>query len=170
MRSTSVPLMWSWRAISSAEPSAWTSSLSHDSGARIVGMSDRLQVAKVVLVEQPDIGRAREEHRQPLDPAAEREPVVLRRVVADATQGVGMDHPAAGRLDPAGAGAGRAAPAVARTGAVAHEAVERDLRRRLGEWEVVRTEADLPLAAEQLAGEAVEHTLQIGHRHLLVDR
>src|SRR2546423_2032486 len=77
-----------------------------------------------------------------------------------------MDHPAAGRFDPTFA----AADAAVRIAAFAREAIERDLRGWLGEREVVDAESDLAFASKDLAGERVEHALEIGHRELLVDR
>ena len=76
-----------------------------------------------------------------------------------------MHHAAAGRLDPAISPTHPAVGVLALTG----EAVERDLRGRLGEREVVDAEADLAIAPEDLTGERVERPLEIGHRELLVD-
>src|SRR5207249_664796 len=96
-----------------------------------------LQIPQVVLMEEPDVRRPGQQHREAFDASAEGEALVLRGVVADAAQRVGVDHAAAGGLDPAGARARRAARAVRLAGPFAHEAIERDLGRRLGEREVV---------------------------------
>ena len=80
-----------------------------------------------------------------------------------------MDHAAARGLDPAGAAARAALAGIRHARAVADEAVERDLRRWLGEREVVGAEADLPVTAEELPGEAVQDALEVGEAELLVD-
>src|SRR5438093_8335633 len=71
-------------------------------------ISELLQEAKIVLIEEPDVRRAGAEHRQALDAAAPREPLVTRRVIANAAQDVGVDHAAARGLDPAVAATGMA--------------------------------------------------------------
>src|SRR5205823_3696913 len=103
-----------------------------------------------VLMEETDVRRTGEQHGQPLDPAAKGEALMLRRVVTDAAQRVRVDHAAARGLDPARPAAREALALVRHTGAVAHETVERDLRGRLREREVVRAEAHFPLTAEEL--------------------
>src|SRR5207302_7472254 len=96
----------------------------------------------------------------------EREALIAIRVVADTAQDVRVDHPATRRLDPAVAATGVAL----RILAVADEAGERDLGRRLGEREVVGAEAHVLVGAEVLAREGVEHALQVRHAEVLVDR
>src|SRR5439155_168555 len=115
--------------------------------------------------EKPDVLRAGAQHRASFDPATEREALVALRVVADPPQDVGVDHAAAGGLDPAVA---TAHPAL-RIATFAAEAIERDLRRWLGEREVVDAETDLAVAPEDLPCERKKHTLQVGHRELLID-
>src|SRR5207245_3181557 len=105
-----------------------------------------LQVPRVVLIEEPDVRAARAQHRESFDPATEREALVALRVVAAPPQDVGVDHAAAGGLDPAVA---TAHPAL-RIATFAAEAIERDLRRWLGEREVVDAETDLAVAPEDL--------------------
>src|SRR5438093_5667459 len=128
-------------------------------------ISELLQEAQIVLIEEPDVRRAGAQHRQALDAAAPREPLVARRVVADASQDVRMDHAAAGGLDPTVTAAGVAFGIAS----LADHAAERDLRRRLGEREVIRPETDLTVPAEHLAREGVEDAFQVRHRELLVD-
>src|SRR5438093_7418838 len=91
--------------------------------ARDSRSSKLLQEPHVVLIEEPDVGRARAEHAEPFDPAAEREALVARGVVPDAAEDVGVDHAATRGLDPAIAAAHLALGIPAFTG----EAVERDL-------------------------------------------
>src|SRR5205823_8286030 len=106
------------------------------------------------------------EHREALDASTECEALILRGVVADAAKDVGVDHAAAGGLDPAVA-ATHVAGGIA---ALAREAVEGDLGGRLGEREVIDAEPDLAIASEDLARERVEGPFEVGHRELLVDR
>src|SRR5439155_5683516 len=125
-----------------------------------------LQVPKVVLIEEPDVGRASTEHREALDAAPEGEALVFRGVVADASEDVGVDHPAAGGFDPAVT----AAHATLRIFSFAGEAVERDLRRWLREREIVDPKTDLAVASEDLSRERIQRPLEVCHRELLVDR
>src|SRR5205085_8852119 len=127
--------------------------------------SELLQKPQVVLVEEPDVRRAAAQHRDALDATAEGEALISRGVVANPPQHVGMDHAAARRFDPAFS----AADAALRIAALARDAIERDLRGRLREREVVDAETDLALAAEDLAREGIEDTLEVRHRQLLVD-
>src|SRR5437867_5553345 len=69
--------------------------------ARYSRSSKLLQVTQIVLIEEPDIGRAGTEHREALDAAAEGETLIFGRVIADAPQHVRMHHAAAGRFNPA---------------------------------------------------------------------
>src|SRR5438477_1007747 len=125
-----------------------------------------LQVAEVVLIEEPDVGRAGAEHREALDASAEGEALIARRVVADASEDVGMDHAAAGGFDPAVA----TADVALRIFSFAGEAVECDLRRWLRERKVVDPKTDLAVASEDLPRERIQRPLEVGHRELLVDR
>src|SRR5439155_2495044 len=128
--------------------------------------SELLQISEVVLIKQPDIRRPRPKHRQSFYAPAEGETLIFRGVVADAPQHVRMHHAASCRFDPAVA----AAYVALGIATLALEAVERDLGRGLGEWEVVDAEADLPIAPEDLARERVERPLEVRHGELLVDR
>src|SRR5207248_1610970 len=125
-----------------------------------------LQVAQIVLIKEPDVGRAGTEHRQSFDATAEGEALVAGGVVADASKYVWMDHPAASGLDPAVS----TTHSTCRIFPLAREAVESDLGRRLGEREIVDAKADLAIAPEDLSCERVERALEVGHRELLVDR
>src|SRR5438128_327184 len=125
-----------------------------------------LQVSQVVLIKEPDVGRAGTEHRKALDTAAEGEALILRGVVADAAQDIRVDHPAARGFDPAVA----TADVAVWIAALAGEAVERDLRRWLRERKVVDPKTDLAVASEDLSRERIQRPLEVGHRELLVDR
>src|SRR5260370_7725118 len=59
------------------------------------------QEAQVVLEEQPEVVDPVLEHRDALDPHAERPPGDLLGVVADVPQHLRMHHPRAQDLDPA---------------------------------------------------------------------
>src|SRR5437773_6502266 len=137
-----------------------------DLPARSAEASELLQVPKVVLIEEPDVGRASTEHREALDAAPEGEALVFRGVVADASEDVGVDHAATGGFDPAVT----AAHATLRIFSFAGEAVERDLRRWLREREVVDPKTDLAVASEDLPRERIQRPFQVGHRELLIDR
>src|SRR5437660_5484405 len=134
--------------------------------ARDLRSSKLFQVSQVVLIKKSDIRCPSSQHGQALDAAAECEALILRGVVADAAKDVGVDHAAAGGLDPAVA-ATNVAGGIA---ALAREAVEGDLGGRLGEREVIDAEPDLAIASEDLARERVEGPFEVGHRELLVDR
>src|SRR5438093_3503972 len=77
-----------------------------------------------------------------------------------------MHHAATSRFDPAVA----TADVALGIAALAGEAVERDLRRWLGEREIVDPKTDLAVASEDLPRERIQRPLQVGHRELLVDR
>src|SRR5258706_8582689 len=128
--------------------------------------SELFQVPKIVLVEESNVGRAGTEHRETLDSSTESEPLISRWVISDASEDIGMDHPAARGLDPP------VTPAHSTLWILsfASEAIERDLGRRLGEWEIVDAETNLAIAPEDLPRECIQRPLEIGHRELLVDR
>src|SRR3954447_13386914 len=54
--------------------------------------------------------------------------------------------------------------------AAADRAVDREINAGFYEWKEIAPEAHPPLGAEELAGELSKHTLEIGHRDVLVDR
>src|SRR5262249_60335732 len=92
--------------------------------------------AQVVAEERPETVDAVLEHRDALDPHAERPARALLGVVADVPQDLRMHHARAEDLEPA---ALLAEPAA---GAAADEAQHVDLGRRLGEREERRPEPD----------------------------
>src|SRR5205814_1965811 len=128
--------------------------------------SELFQVPEIVLVKESNVRCACPKHRKAFNAPTEGEALILRGVVADAAKDVGVDHAAAGGLDPAVA-ATHVAGGIA---ALAGEAVEGDLGGRLGEREVIDAEPDLAIASEDLARERVEGPFEVGHRELLVDR
>src|SRR5438034_722459 len=131
--STSRPTWLSAATSSSVEASAGVNSRIQDSGARI-SASVLSEEAHVALEEGTDLVDAVADHRNPLEPEAEREPLPLLRVVADGLEHVRVDHPAAAELDPARERADTT------TLAVTEDAAHRQLRRRLGVGEVVGAE------------------------------
>src|SRR6201995_4365123 len=85
------------KVLSSGRQYSW----SHSIGTLIA--SELLQEADVVVVEQPEVRDAVLEHRDPLYPHAECEPLLLLRVVAvvgHVGEHVGVDHAGAEDLDP----------------------------------------------------------------------
>src|SRR5204862_8136549 len=125
--------------------------------------SKLLQDADVVLEELPQVGDAVLEHRDPLDPHAEREALDAVRVVAvrlDEPEHIRVHHPRAEDLDPASALADRVARAVRElTRAPAAEAGDVDLDARLSEREEARAKTCSPLRAEDRARELVQGPL-----------
>ena len=121
------------------------------------------RIAEVVLPERAQVGQAVPEHGDALDPEAEREALPLVRVEADVAEHVGVDPAGAAHLDPAGVLAHRAALAVA------EEAGDVELDRRLGEREEARAHAHLALRPEQLAEELQHRAAQVGERDPAVD-
>ena len=98
-----------------------------------------------------------------LDTHAERETRVDFGIDAAHLEHVGVNHAATENLEPA------RALAHAATFAMAYTARHIDLCRRLGEREVVRTEARFAVGAEHSLAEVVERALQIAERDALVD-
>src|SRR5436190_2799748 len=100
-----------------------------------------LQEPDVVFEEEPEVGDRVLQHRDPLDPHTEREPLGLDRVVAavgDEAEDVGIDHAGAEDLDPPCSLADRVPLAVGEdAGAAAGEAGGVDLDGRPGEGEEV---------------------------------
>ena len=98
-----------------------------------------------------------------LDAETERKAGVLFGIDAAAGEDVRMNHARAEDLDPA------LALAEAASLAAAGEAGYIDLSRRLGEREVVRTEADLRVRTEHPACEHRKSSLKIAHRNAAID-
>src|SRR6267143_831538 len=63
-----------------------------DLSARVAATSKLLEVAEIVLIEEPDVGCASTKHREALDAAAKGKALVSRWVIAHASQHVRMDH------------------------------------------------------------------------------
>ena len=124
---------------------------------------DRDQEADVVVVEQAHVRNAPGEHGRTLDAHAEREARVALRVDAAVAQHVGVDHAAAQQLEPS------AVLADAAAGAVADDAGELELERRLGEGEVVGAPLQRRVRTEERSREEFEGALEIAHRDPLVD-
>src|SRR5207244_11418606 len=101
------------------------------------GGSDELaEEAQVVLEEEADVVDAVLEHRDPLDAHAERPPRDRLGIVPHIAEHLRVDHPRAQDLQPA-----RLADAAAH--ARAEETEHIHLRRRLGERNARRAEAEL---------------------------
>src|SRR5438477_2915191 len=130
------------------------------------GSSELLQISEIVLIEESNIRCPSAQHREPLNSPAKCEALIARGVVANAAEDVGMDHAATGGFDPTVS----TADVTLRILPSAREAVEGDLRGRLGEREVVDAETDLAIASKDLARECVQRALEISHCELLVDR
>src|SRR4051794_5545212 len=126
-------------ASSSSGMSRATYSRSQEIGTFI---SELAREAQVVFPQLPEIWQAVAQHGDPLQAEPEREAGHLLRVVADRLEHVRVDVAGPAHLDPARPSADRAA----RT--VAEEARDIQLGRGLGEGEVARPQADLPLLAE----------------------
>ena len=133
-----------------------------------------LQEADVVVVEQPQVGDAVLEHRDPLDPHPEREPLHALGVVAvlarrARTRSGRPSRRRGSRSSAVPLHSGQRCPsAVTPAGAV--EAGDVDLDARLGEREEVRPQADLALVAEDRARERQQRPLEVGQRDVVVDR
>ena len=114
------------------------------------------------------------QHRDPLDPHAEGEPLHLLRVVglaADEAEHVRVDHPGAEDLDPAAALAQRVALAAGEhAAAVAAEAGDVDLHAGLGEREEVGLQPRLALGPEDRPRDRLERPREVGERDALGDR
>src|SRR5919202_1411390 len=160
MRSTSQLAITSREASSSTERSNATYSRSQETGTFT---SELRQAPQVVLPQQAQVREPVPEHRDPLEPEAEREAGDVVRVVADRLEHGGVDLPGAAHLDPAGVLADRAA------GPPAREAGDVELDRGLREGAEARPDPDLALRPEERAREAEERALQIGERDSAVD-
>ena len=133
-----------------------------------------LQEAQVVLEEEPQVGHAVLEHRDPLDSHAEREtlyPLGVVALVAHEAEHVRVDHARAHDLDPARPLAEGAERAVTLApGRVAREARHVDLDTRLGEREVAGAQAHPLALAEGRARELEQSALEVGQRDVLIHR
>src|SRR5262245_2784806 len=157
MRSTSQLVNTSWLAMSSIGPSKATYSRSQETGT-FIGL-ELTQHAQVVLPERAQVGEAVTEHRDALDAEPEREPGPHLRVVADVAEDVGVDDARPAHLDPAGVLAHGTADAVA------EEARDVELHRRLREREVARAHAHLAVRPEERTEEGQHGPLEIGERN-----
>src|SRR5206468_3861975 len=100
------------------------------------------------------------QHRHPIYPESERKSGISLAVVADLTEDLGVDHPGAADLEPAGALA-HPADIARRQGPLplAGGAGDVHLRRRLGEGEERRPETDAGPLAEEALHEVEERAL-----------
>src|SRR5438445_3075770 len=161
--STSRPTWLSAATSSSVEASTGVNSRIQDSGARI-SASVPSEEANVAVEERADLVDPVADHRNPLEPEAEREALPFLRVVADGLEHVRVDHPATAELDPAREGADTTSLAVA------EDAAHGQLRRRLGVGEVVGAEAGADgLVVEQALHEHLDRAEQVGQGDAAVD-
>ena len=117
----------------------------------------------VVFVQQAHVADLEAAHDETLETDAEREAGVDRRVDAAHFEHARVYHAGAEQLDPALTLAHAAALAVALKALHVH------LAARLGEREVVRTEAGHGIGTVELFHQGVERALEIAHRDALVD-
>src|ERR1019366_8607674 len=107
-----------------------------------------------ILVEEADVSDAIADHRDALDPEAERPARPGFAVVADVLEDLGVHHAAAGNLEPF----------------LAHlagqRAAEIDLEAGLGVAEVVRPEADASFRSHQFLEDKLHGALEIAHGHI----
>src|SRR5215210_8862447 len=148
-------------AICSTDAELSTYSRSQETGTFIE--SELGGESEVVLPELAQVGQPVAEDRNPLETPAEREAGPLLGVVADELEQLRVDDPGAADLDPAGVAADGAALAVA------EEARDVGLDRRLGEGEEVRREADVAILPEERAHQVGERALQVGQRDSAID-
>ena len=124
-----------------------------------------VQETHIVLIEITDIGDLEPAHDQALQTDAECIARILVRINAADLENLRVNHAAAQNFNPALTVAYR----TIRILAVALEALIVHLCGRLGEREVVRTEADNRLLAVQLLRKHFQNALQIGHADAFVD-
>ena len=91
-------------------------------------------------------------HAEPFNAEAKGEAGIDLRIVADGLQHVGIDHASAAELDPA------IVP------------VHVGLHTRLRERKERRPEANMHIFAQVAGGEHAQHALEVGHRHLPIDK
>src|SRR5919199_188625 len=126
--------------------------------------TELLEEAQVIGEVQANIVDAGLHHVDPLDAKAAREPTELLGIVATVTQDVGVDHPTAAQLEPAGV--------LTDTAAFAHAYVTGyvELCARLREREVARTEPHTcPLAVNPLR-KGIQGPFEVAHRNIAADR
>src|SRR5438094_1906607 len=124
--------------------------------------SELPQKADVVLQEQAEVGNVVLEHRQPLQPRAERKAGIVFRVDVAVAKHLRVDHPGAQDLQPA-------ALAAAAAGAAADSAGYGRPDARLREGEMVAHDTDAPFGTEQRTGEIFDRALQVGKADIVVD-
>src|SRR5437762_14131747 len=78
--------------------------------ARPRNSSELAEETEIVLEEEPDLGDAVPQHRDPLEPHPEREAGHLLRIVTHGAEHVGVHHPGTEHLEPARALAHAAPP------------------------------------------------------------
>src|SRR6266850_3141711 len=111
------------------------------------------QESHVVFVEEADVVDAVAEHGDAFDAEAERPAGPDFRIVADVLEDLRMHHAAAGDLQPVLAH-------------LLHErAAEIDLETRFGVAEVVRTEANLYVAAHDFLEDEFDRSLEVADGH-----
>src|SRR5439155_2154810 len=135
MASIFKPAMVSRSASAAAGPLQVTNSASQESGMRMAGCSERElpEEAEIVVVEEPEVGEAVAQERQPIGAHAEGEAAHHLGIVAAGAQHVRMDHAGAQDLEPAAAAADAAARVGRAAGGGARRAGDVDLGARLGE-------------------------------------
>src|ERR1700726_1414235 len=138
-RSTSLPARVSRSARVLTSPLTSTYSLSQFS--EISMESELPQEAHVVLEEHAEVGHVVLEHRQPVEPGAERKARIVVRVDAAVTQHLRMDHAGAQDFQPAALAASAAS-------AAAEATRDRGADARLGEREVVTNDPNAPFGTE----------------------
>src|SRR5688572_210858 len=138
--------------------------------ARMPDISELREEPDVVAVQVADVVdlHAFAHHHGALDAPAEGEAAPLFRIDAAGREDVRVHHAGAAELEPAFlADAAFAARGLA--GAAADVAGDVDLEGGFGEAEVERAQARLAASAEELAGEVVEHALEMRDGDVLVD-
>src|SRR5438132_8863421 len=105
MASIFKPAMVSRSASAAAGPLQVTNSASQESGMRMAGAAhserELPEEAEIVVVEEPEVGEAVAQERQPIGAHAEGEAAHRLGIVAASAQHVRMDHAGAQDLEPA---------------------------------------------------------------------
>src|SRR5581483_6165542 len=118
---------------------------------------------EVAVVHRAQIRDAVFQHRDPLDPHAEGEPLVLRWVDPAIVQDLRVDHAGPENFQPVAAGADFKLATRAR-------AADIDLGRRFGEWEIAWPKAHRQIVdIEKRAAELDQTALQVAHMGRAVD-
>src|SRR5256885_5937595 len=161
--STSKPASVRRRAISGAGRSVGHSSRSQLTEILMDLSLELLQDPHVVLEEGAQVFDAVPEHGEPIDADAEGVARVLLRIDAHALQLVGIHHPRAEHLEPAGELADLAPfPATERVRDV-------HLGSGLDEGEVARPQAGADVGAEERLHEGIERPAQVRHGEAFLD-